>query len=91
MYKINFGVHLGVFGTRLVALMAFDTLLARRLALEPATTPGARYKDMEFRDWREREKFQEILDGPDGVGREDASTIGSGTALNVCKKLFSYF
>ena len=40
MCKIHFGALWGVFGTLLGALMAFDTLLARRLTSEPSTTPG---------------------------------------------------
>ena len=35
----HFGALQGVFPTLLGVLMAFDTLLARRLTLEPSTTP----------------------------------------------------
>ena len=38
----NFGALWGVFGTFLGALMALGTLLARRLTLEPSTTPDGR-------------------------------------------------
>ena len=40
MCKIHFGALWGEFKTLLGALMAFATLLARRLTLEPSTTPG---------------------------------------------------
>ena len=39
MCKIHCGALWGVFGTLLGALMPFDTLLARRLTLEPSTPP----------------------------------------------------
>ena len=39
MCKIHVGTLWGVFGTLLGALMAFGTLLARRLTLEPSATP----------------------------------------------------
>ena len=35
-----FGALWGVVGIRLGALMAFNTLLVRRLTLEPSTTPA---------------------------------------------------
>jgi hypothetical protein len=50
-----------------------------RASIEQLEDPNAgadpEYKDMEFtNEWREREKFQEILDGPDAVMDDENST-----------------